>query len=133
MKINVLPPRAVKRCALAAAFLLPVVAHAADPPPLPRFMRLEYVLPPGALGKRCPPRQELLDLLVAEIYRDPFNDVAPALLRVLITRRGAQYEATIELRDATGANVWPDPPLKPRLSCDGLAQNVALAVGLVLH
>src|SRR5262245_33939931 len=120
MRIKVAVPRGVKWCTFVAALLLPPVLARAEKPPLPPFMRLEYL---PTTGKSCPGLEELRDLLIVGAKRDPFNDVAPALLRVIIARRGGHYEATIELRDAAGVNVWPPVPLEPRSSCDGLAQD----------
>lgn len=128
-------PAQIRAILLFLAAALAIVLSAASgraapppppPPPLPRFMRLEYLRPPGS---PCPKLEEMQDLVIIDAKRDPFNNVAPALLRVSIVRRGPRYEARVELLDAAGVNVWTRPPLQPRSSCDGLAQDVGFVVG----
>src|SRR5689334_311128 len=101
---------ALRALLLCALLLRPALARADDVPrpvpKLPPFLRVEYVT--GAL-KTCPDQEAFEHSVSATAQRDPFNNIAPALLRVTIERRGALYAATVEVRDSEGSLVWLRP------------------------
>lgn len=113
----------------------------AGPPPLPPTpspppptVRLDYSRGPGA--ERCPGEQAFRDAVSAKVARDLFAPDPPpsARLVVRLRRRGAGYEGTVELHDATDAVTWsmlfPPPPHRPSSTCSNLILALAFGVSL---
>jgi len=112
-----------------ALLLSPLAARAEAPPPLPRFVRLEYIHP---AGKGCPEQAVLEDAVLVAARRDPFNRVAPALLRVTIAPHGHLYAATLEVRDGDGGVIWTRP-FDPLSSCGSAVQAAGFLMGSLLR
>lgn len=121
----------VNLCALAGALLLslPATARAADAPPsLPRFMRLEYLRPPG---NTCPDATEVENEVIFNAKRNPWKADAGPVLRVSIQRRAGGYAASLEVRDEAGGLIWPREVHST--TCLGLVQNLGFVVGEMLR
>ncbi len=112
--------------ALALA-LVAAPARAGTTTPLPHISRLAYAAPPG-----CPGEQVLRDLIAGQTSTNVLSPQAPARLAVTVTRRAQQYEATAELRDQAGSELWTRP-FAPTSSCSGLVEDVAVYVSAKLE
>ncbi|WP_438009677.1 hypothetical protein WME89_13935 [Sorangium sp. So ce321] len=118
--------RLTAHAAVAAAMgLLRVAdAHAAPEPP-PPAVRLEVVRGPGT--ESCPDTKFLRAEVARGLGADPFQDDAPQVITVRITREGPEIAASLALRDSDGETLWADG-FGTRSPCDELLAGVALAI-----
>ncbi|XXT22783.1 hypothetical protein WME94_14645 [Sorangium sp. So ce429] len=114
------------RAAVAAALCLLRVAdaHAAPEPPRPA-VRLDFVRGPGT--ESCPDATFLRAEVARGLGADPFQDDAPQVITVRITREGPEIAASLALRDRDGQTRWADG-FGTRSPCDELLAGVALAI-----
>jgi len=112
---------------LALLFLLSTPAWAADAHPRP-LVRLTYER--GGI-KGCPEEQLFRDVLRARMSYDPFSAAAETRLVVTIIRKGQAYGGRAELRDKSGAVLWPRA-LGPFADCQSLVEGLGLAVSVKL-
>jgi hypothetical protein len=102
------------------------MALAADPV---QPVRLDYLRAPGA--ERCPDEQVFRDVIRARMSHDPFAPTAETRLIVTITREGPFYKGRAELRDRSGALLWPRV-LPPFADCHSVVEGLGLAVSVKL-
>ena len=124
------------RARCAALLLLPFLilpsapARAANPPPH-IAIRLAYDHGPGVDG--CPDEQGFRYELMGAFGYDPTEPPqiadfeAPPLLRVVITRQGAQLRAVASHVSAAGRVLWGGD-YQDRIDCPTLARNIALVI-----
>lgn len=119
------------RCAapllVSFLFLLSAPAFAADLPPH-TALRLTYDA--GGL-QGCPSEQVFRDVMRAHMRYDPFSPSAETRLVVTIVRSGQAYRGRADLRDKTGAVLWPRA-LPPFTDCYSLIEGLGLAVSVKL-
>jgi hypothetical protein len=112
--------------AAAAAFCLPLLAHAqgptsTDPASFP--VTLDYVAEPA-----CPEAEALKAIVVARVGYDPFRDGAPNRVSVRLASRGRGLEGHVEWRDAAGK--WTGDRTFPSRTDD--CHELVRAVGFAL-
>ena len=119
------------RCAaplfVALLVLLATPTLAADLPPH-TVLRLSYE---GGGIKGCPDEQMFRDVIRAHTSYDPFSPDAEMRLVVTVLRAGRRYRGRAELRDATGAVLWPRE-LPPFADCYTVVEGLGFAVSIKL-
>lgn len=119
--------QSTSRTILPFAVVLGVSPAFAQPArPLPHRARLTYTAP-----KACPGEQVLRDLVAGQTSSNVLPSDASARLTVVLSRLGAQYQATAELREPAGRLLWTRP-FDAVSSCSGLVQEVALVISATL-
>lgn len=114
----------------AFLFLLAAPARAADPPPH-IAIRLAYDHGPGVDG--CPDERGFRYELMGAFGYDPTEPPqiadfeAPPLLRVVLSRQGAQLRAVASEVNAAGRVLWGGE-YQDRIDCPTLARNIALVI-----
>lgn len=120
----------ILRFACLAILLFAVPARAANPPPH-IAIRLAYDHGPGVDG--CPDERGFRYELMGAFGYDPTEPPqiadfeAPPLLRVVITRQGAQLRAVASHVSAAGRVLWGGD-YQDRIDCPTLARNIALVI-----
>jgi hypothetical protein len=118
---------------LLAALLLvlaPTAARAADLPP---HIAVRLAYDNGSRLEGCPDERGLRYALMAQFGYDPTEPSpiadfeAPPILRVTLSRRGAQARAEASLVKASGAVVWSDH-YQDRVDCPTLIRNIVLVI-----
>jgi hypothetical protein len=110
--------------------LAPTAAHAADRPP---HIAVRLAYDNGSRLDGCPDERGLRYALMAQFGYDPTEPPpiadfeAPPLLRVTLSRRGAQARAEASLVKASGAVVWSDH-YQDRVDCPTLIRNIVLVI-----
>ena len=113
---------------LAVCFVLrSTPTLAADLPPHTP-LRLTYE---GGGLKGCPSEQVFRDVMRAQMSYDPFSPNAETRLVVTIVRAGQAYRGRAELRDKTGAVLWPRV-MPPFTDCYAVVEGLGLAIGVKL-
>ncbi|MEO5725615.1 MAG: hypothetical protein ABI134_32045 [Byssovorax sp.] len=113
-----------------ALFSAPAAGNAADPPPH-IAIRLAYDQGPGVEG--CPDERGFRYELMGAFGYDPTEPSqiadfeAPPLLRVVISREGAQLRAVASEVNAAGRVLWGGE-YQDRIDCPTLARNIALVI-----
>lgn len=112
----------------AMATALWVGVARADPPPIPRTVKLEYVRGPGA--QSCPSEDTLRFAIAGRMAEKPWDPNASARLVVTIRRKGDLLEGLAEIRDAGDQVLWSFSTALGE--CHLVMDALAIAIGLVL-
>jgi hypothetical protein len=81
------------------------------------------------LADRCPPAEALTAAVRARLHSEPFDDSAPRVVRVTLSRSGSRFSADISLEEPG------QPPATRHLtsrSCAELLHSAALVIALAL-
>jgi hypothetical protein len=122
--------RAAPLLAALLFVLAPTAARAADLPP---HIAVRLAYDNGSRLEGCPDERGLRYALMAQFGYDPTEPPpiadfeAPPLLRVTLSRRGAQARAEASLVKASGAVVWTDH-YQDRVDCPTLIRNIVLVI-----
>lgn len=112
-------------CAALVLALAPAAAQT------PATVRLEYLRAAGA--ERCPDASRIHEAVAAQLGRSAFRDDAAASVRVVLSRDGSQWVASLTARDGEGALVGSRDLRVASANCRDVTDALAFALGLAVE